>query len=102
MWWICKLIKPFYKNSMKIPICCVGCKYGKNMKCYKTKYKRKPCPNCGCEINRRAHILSNMLPFWWYIECDNCHWCGKTKLFLWRAVRAWNKQRRVSENEIHI
>lgn len=27
-----------------------------------------------------------------YIECDNCHWCGKTKLFLWRAIRCWNRR----------
>ena len=26
------------------------------------------------------------------IECDNCHWCGKTKLFLRRAVKAWNRR----------
>lgn len=58
----------------------------------KTKYHRKPCPNCGNKETHRVHILSNILPFWWYIECVSCHWCGKTKLFLWRAVRAWNKE----------
>lgn len=52
----------------------------------------KPCPGCG--INNRqlkAHISSRRLPFWWFIECDNCHWCGKTKLFLYRAIKAWNE-----------
>lgn len=53
--------------------------------------KLKPCPNCGCP-NRliKVHISSARLPWWWYIECDNCHWCGKTKLFLRRAMRSWN------------
>lgn len=72
---------------------CAGCKHAKNNKCMYIKYKRKPCPNCGCQTTNRVHILSNRLPFWWYIECENCHWCGKTKLFLRRAVRAWNKEK---------
>lgn len=57
------------------------------------KYKLKPCPYCRVS-NRiiKVHILSRYLPFWWYIKCDNCHWRGKTKLFLTRAVRAWNKE----------
>ena len=55
----------------------------------------KPCPHCGCSNRLIAiHILSARLPWWYYIECDNCHWCGKTKLFLWRAERAWNKEKK--------
>lgn len=56
-----------------------------------TMTKIKPCPDCGCTTTRRVHILSRWLPFWWFIECDDCHWCGKTKLFLWRAIKSWNK-----------
>lgn len=55
--------------------------------------KLKPCPNC--HVTNRlviTHILSRRLPFWWFIKCDNCHWCGKTKLFLWRAIRDWNRR----------
>lgn len=57
--------------------------------------KIKSCPNCGT-TNRilKAHICSRRLPFWYYIECDNCHWCGKTKLFLRRAIKSWNKEQK--------
>ena len=55
----------------------------------------KPCPNCNhTNTMRKVHILSARLPFWWYIECCNCHWCGKTKLFLFRAIKSWNKEPR--------
>lgn len=54
----------------------------------------KDCPNCKSKHLIKAHIASARLPFWWHIECWDCHWCGKTKLFLWRAVRSWNKERR--------
>ncbi len=53
----------------------------------------KPCPKCHM-INRavKVHICSRKLPFWWYIKCENCGWRGKTKLFLNRAVKAWNRR----------
>lgn len=53
----------------------------------------KPCPFCGIK-NRltKVHISSNRLPWWWYIECDNCHWCGEEKLFLRRAIMAWSRR----------
>ena len=57
--------------------------------------KIKPCPNCNhTNTMRKVHISSARLPFWWYIECWNCHWCGKTKLFLFRATKSWNKEPR--------
>lgn len=53
----------------------------------------KRCPFCGGK-NRiiKVHIISRKLPFWWFIECDNCHYCGETKLFLFRAIKAWNRR----------
>ena len=60
---------------------------------YKLYYIRKTCPNCDSGITLTNHIRSSRLPFWWYLECANCHWCGKTKLFLWRSVRSWNKEK---------
>lgn len=51
----------------------------------------KPCPNCGCKKIWKVHIFSARLPWWWFCECAYCHWCGETKLFKWRAERAWNR-----------
>ena len=52
----------------------------------------KPCPNCGCKHIWKSHSASSLLPWWWHMECAECHWCGKTKLFLFRAIRSWNKE----------
>lgn len=50
-----------------------------------------PCPNCGSGRIWKVHIWSARLPWWWHMECSSCHWCSKTKLFLTRAIRYWNK-----------
>lgn len=52
----------------------------------------KPCPYCGSTNIKKAHSLSKRLPWWWHIECWDCHWCGKQKLFLFRAIKSWNKE----------
>ena len=57
--------------------------------------KLKSCPNCKSTNIKKVHSLSRQLPFWYWIECFDCHWCGKTKLFLHRAITSWNKE---SEN----
>ena len=59
----------------------------------KLKAKPKPCPKCGCPRLVKFHILSALLPWWYYIECDNCHWRGKPKLFSRRAIKEWNKNK---------
>ena len=56
--------------------------------------KIKSCPNCGSNHIWKVHIASSKLPWWWFMECSECHWCGKTKLFLFRAIRSWNKESR--------
>ena len=51
----------------------------------------KPRPNCHSEklvIVRIAQPKSR----WFHVECENCYWCGETKLFMFRAIRAWNKE----------
>lgn len=42
-------------------------------------------------MQKMVHIVSRNLSHWWYIECENCHYCGETKLFLVRAIKSWNK-----------
>ena len=51
----------------------------------------KPCPKCGSKRIVYWHIVSARLPWWYTIECDDCFWCSKTKLFLFRAKLAWNR-----------
>lgn len=55
--------------------------------------KLKPCPRCGYDRRYKVHERSKILPWWWYIECRSCRFCSKTKLFLWRAERAWNRMK---------
>ncbi len=64
------------------------------------KMKLKPCPNCSLS-GRKLWVCRVMVDGTWscklgkyYIECPSCHWCGKTKVFLWRAKRAWNRRRK--------
>lgn len=56
------------------------------------KRKLKSCPNCRSRNLKFLHCLSSRLPWWWYIECFDCHWCGKTKLGLNRAIKSWNRE----------
>lgn len=55
-------------------------------------FELKPCPLCGHGRLFKVHILSRRLPWWYFIECQSCHACGKTKLFMFRAIRSWNKR----------
>jgi len=50
------------------------------------------CPNC---TSGRVTVWKNAYPrsMKYFVECDKCHWCGKTKLLKFRAIRAWNKER---------
>ena len=57
------------------------------------KIKLKPCPRCGSKRLQIAHIISSRLPWWYYVECNDCHACGKKRLFLWRAKISWNKEK---------
>lgn len=54
----------------------------------------KPCPNCHSKklmVWRIAPPKGRRFFVW----CDECYWCGKTKLFKFRAIRAWNKEANV-------
>jgi len=53
--------------------------------------KLKPCPNCHSE----KLVMVRIAPpkgRWFYVECEDCYWCGEIKLFKFRAIRAWNKE----------
>ena len=54
----------------------------------------KPCPNCGDDLiwTNRFCSKNGRLTHKYYLECVKCHWCSETKLFLFRAMRAWNKR----------
>lgn len=60
----------------------------------KRKAKCFRCTSCGSTYILFVHTASAFLPWWWHVECQNCHYCGKTKLFLRRAVKAWKKEKR--------
>ncbi len=64
------------------------------------KHKLKHCPNCRSRNLKCLHIISRTLPWWWHIECFNCHWSGKAKLFLKRAIKSWNKENK-KRNEVN-
>ena len=49
----------------------------------------KPCPFCN---NKNLTIWRVCGSLRFYVECGICHWCGKTKLFKFRAKRAWNRR----------
>lgn len=53
---------------------------------------KKHCPNCNSSRIADVHILSRKPPWWWRVECIDCHWCSPTKLFRYRAIKAWNKR----------
>ena len=59
--------------------------------------KLKPCPQCG-KSGSAVHIKRIMFSgsifdkHLYYVICGHCNFCGKTKVFLWRAVKAWNRR----------
>lgn len=59
----------------------------------KLKTTINKCPDCktGKYIKMVNIVGGRRLPNWWFVECDNCHWCGKTKLGAKRAIKWWNR-----------
>ncbi len=62
--------------------------------------KLKPCPSCGSDNVEIGRVCGRYggRGHWFYVECGDCFWCGKTKLFCFRAVRAWNKESKEKNN----
>ena len=59
-----------------------------------------PCPNCGSKrlwLNRVTSTPFGTIeraPHKWWVECGDCHWCGKTKWLVHRAINAWQEEKR--------
>lgn len=52
----------------------------------------KPCPKCH---NKTIWIWNVCGTRKYFCVCTQCNFTGKTRHFLRRAVRAWNKQKKV-------
>lgn len=57
----------------------------------KIKSKAKPCPDCGCkDVGLNDCFMRRFKRF--FLECEECHWCGKTYPTIRMAVRSWNRR----------
>ena len=54
----------------------------------------KPCPYCTASFGylKIWKICGSKIFHKYFVECSRCHWCGETKVFKRRAVRAWNRR----------
>lgn len=58
-------------------------------------FEIEPCPGCKALYPWLVRVHPTRCLFTrYYVECWNCHYCGKTKIGKKRAVKAWNKIRR--------
>ena len=55
----------------------------------KLKPKANNCPDCGsCGTGLNDRLLHKWKRF--YLECENCHWCGRSMPTIRLAVWIWN------------
>jgi len=54
------------------------------------KSKANNCPDCN---SCRTGLNDSFLHRWnrFYLECENCHWCGRSMPTIRLAVWIWNK-----------
>ena len=58
----------------------------------------KDC-NCGGFVGMNE-IMGLRLKFkWFYIECEDCHWCSRSMPTIRTAIRAWNKDMEKQNSE---
>ena len=56
----------------------------------KLKPKANNCPDCNsCRTGLNDRLLHRGKRF--YLECENCHWCGRSMPTIRLAVWIWNK-----------
>lgn len=53
----------------------------------------KPCPFCRYQNRlKKVHIISRRLPFWWFIECDNCHCCEESQTVFTQSSKSMEQE----------
>ena len=61
--------------------------------------KPKPCPYCkGTRLSLWKINFPKVLIPRRFVECDSCHYCGRTARTTWGAIKAWN--RRAEDGEV--
>lgn len=66
-------------------------RYGRRWQ--KMRSKAQPCPNCNSpRIWLNQSLTYRYKKFW--LECGECHWCGKSRPTIRWAVHMWNKDGR--------
>lgn len=58
--------------------------------------KRKPCPDCGSYRTGLNHCLMHKFKKY-FLECEDCHWCGKTMPTIRMAIWSWNRGKSTEE-----
>ena len=71
-------------------------------KWHSAKFRCKPCPECGSQHIGLYHYRSMSIGFVlkidiYFVSCKECGSCGKDKLTINGAIRAWNKHKRWKE-----
>ena len=56
--------------------------------------KIKPCPNCGRKKITTFKVVVPRVFKKWHLECDKCHYCGKSAVFRFIAEIKWNREKR--------
>ena len=65
----------------------------------KQRSKAQSCPDCDSPRLWLNHSMTNRFnPYW--VECGDCHWCGKSRPTIRLAIRIWNKDGRKHYTEI--
>lgn len=53
------------------------------------KEKLNSCPNCD---SHKLWLSHGMIHHIWWVECSECHWCGRDSKTVIGAMKFWNKK----------
>lgn len=63
----------------------------------KLKKKAYRCPDClNVKVGLNDSFMHKFHRF--FIECENCHWCGESRPTIMLAIYAWNKEPRTNSD----